>query len=111
MEPGTVDCQPSLRARRGAAAWVVVALLAAAACGHGRPRQAANPPVEAVEQVRGGRRASPNQRAADNLPRVTDDERTPFEGDRMGLGAQRVHDALEDQPPRRGRGRGPDAGP
>ena len=43
--------------------------------------------------------------------RVADDERTPFEGDRMGLGAQRVHDALEDQPPRRGRRRGPDAGP
>lgn len=106
-----VDARRTLSARCGAGAWVVVALLAAAACRHGRPRQAANPPVEAVEQVRGGRRASANQRAADNLPRVTDDERTPFEGDRMGLGAQRVHDELEDHPPRRGRGRGPDAGP
>ncbi|MBK8480187.1 MAG: hypothetical protein IPL40_03260 [Proteobacteria bacterium] len=91
-------------------AWVLAGLLGGA-CGHGA-RGKAEPGSDAVEHVRGGRRAGPKQGVVDDAPRADGDERTPFGGDRFGLGAQRVREDLaHDQHHRRRRARAADAGP
>ncbi|MBK6849677.1 MAG: hypothetical protein IPG96_19800 [Proteobacteria bacterium] len=95
---------------RGAGGWVLAALLFGA-CGHGAQGKP-EPGVDAVEQVRGGRRAGAQQRLLDDMPRASDDERTPFDGDRLGVGAQRVReDVAREQHRRRRRPPAADAGP
>ena len=58
-----------------------------------KKQSAARPKVERVdpEQIEGGRRSAKSRRASDSRPRPWVDEHRPFDGDRFGIEAYRVH--------------------
>ena len=69
---------------------VVGALVGLSACGPKKPPE--TPPKPKPEQMEGGREAaSPSRRASDNRPRPWAEEHGPFDSDRLGIGAYRVH--------------------